>query len=236
MDKPPIQRVDDALCQYYKDLGRNDYFDESGMGKFRKCLDKTGAKESDVTDAFGENANSSNHSFFENIDHAFPLLLSTNESRGNEIFHILKHCYKYGHPPFLGISGAESSFVQQIASALNHELYDKISSTFMVVVNENKTFQNMNDLLEAIQNKRGIHPDELNYIGQLIQRAKQFHDSNHSETRKVADQQMMIDMDDMGPNSDGFTFNLLVDIYNVHKCFLFGNDHFKHYDVKHFAA
>eukprot|EP01083_Nonionella_stella_P141129 434245_1 len=132
--------------------------------------------------------------FFENIDPAFPLLLSTNESRDNEIFHILKHCYIYGQPPFLGISGAESTFVQQIASALNHELYDKISSTFMVVVNENKTFQNMNDLLEAIQNERHIHPNELNYIGQLIQRAKQFHDSTHSGTCQVNDKQMMIDI------------------------------------------
>eukprot|EP01083_Nonionella_stella_P186723 684395_1 len=42
MDKEPIQRIDDALAQYYEDWGRNDYFDESEMGKFRQFSMKNG--------------------------------------------------------------------------------------------------------------------------------------------------------------------------------------------------
>eukprot|EP01083_Nonionella_stella_P066540 175280_1 len=42
-------------------------------------------------------------------------------------------------------------------------------------------------------------------------------------------------MDDTSLNSDGLTFHLLIDIYNVHKCLLFSNEHFKDYDVNEFV-
>eukprot|EP01083_Nonionella_stella_P116757 347243_1 len=38
------------------------------------------------------------------------------------------------------------------------------------------------------------------------------------------------------PQYDGLTFNVLNDIYNVHKCFLFANYRFKHYDVHQFVT
>eukprot|EP01083_Nonionella_stella_P241514 843358_1 len=65
---------------------------------------------------------------------------------------------------------------EHIATALEHELYDKIASTLMVVVNRGYTiFENVNsnELLKEIKNETQIHQKEINYIRQLIVRAKQ---------------------------------------------------------------
>eukprot|EP01083_Nonionella_stella_P312260 1116262_1 len=234
VDKPPIQRVDDALSQYYKDCGRNDYFDEeTQMGKFRQFTEEFAFEENNVDGELGDGANVADGctfiAFIDDIDPIFPLptLLSTNESisRDNYIFHVLKHCYKYGLAPLTW---------QRIANALNHELYDKISSSFMVIVGGEKRFENMDELLEEIKNKRHIHQHEINYIRQLIERSKQF--CNNHGTPKPNDKQMTIDMGHItDATSDGLCFDLLCDIYNVHKCFLFANYQFKHYDVNEFA-
>eukprot|EP01083_Nonionella_stella_P269162 910430_1 len=124
-DKPPILRIDDALAQYYKDCYRNDYFDdESGQGKFREYANETYIHwklqlEDDVNDP--------NDCYFvqhiDKIDPMFPLPISTNESRANDIFQVLKHCYKYGVAPLV-------LNWQHITNALKHELYDNIASTF----------------------------------------------------------------------------------------------------------
>eukprot|EP01083_Nonionella_stella_P057734 151442_1 len=63
---------------------------------------------------------------------------------------------------------------QHIANALSHELYDEISSSFMVTVNGSKRFENMDELLQEIKNKRHIHQNEVDYIRELIERARQF--------------------------------------------------------------
>eukprot|EP01083_Nonionella_stella_P312259 1116261_1 len=232
VDKPPIQRIDDALAQYYKQFGRNDYFDqETGMGKFRQFVEDFQLNDDDMNDKLGDDV-SPDECLFINIDPKFPLLISSNASRDDAIRKILKHCYKHGVAPPLTLNS------QHIANALNHELYDKISSTFLVIVNGNKRFQNMNqidELLEELKNERHIHQHEINYIRQLIERATHFYSKNHG-TPKPNDKQMTIDMGHItDATSDGLCFDLLCDIYNVHKCFLFANYQFKHYDVNEFA-
>eukprot|EP01083_Nonionella_stella_P276229 938454_1 len=240
VDKPisTTQRLDNALAQYYKDCGRNDYFDEeSGQGKFRECADDEfeGYDTDDLDYQLGDDVDDPNDCWFvkyiDDIDPMFPLPISTNESRANDIFQVFKHCYKYGVAPF-------ALNWQHIANALKHELYDKIASTFMVIVNgSNKRFENLNELLEEIKNERHIHQKEIDYIRQLIERAKQFCYDTRG-TSKANDKQMMIDSsdeDDINLTNDGLTSQLLIDIYNVHKCFLFSNYHFMDYGVKDFA-
>eukprot|EP01083_Nonionella_stella_P204681 745964_1 len=103
MDKPAIQRIDDALAQYYKDCDRNDYFDESGIGKFRQYADEYQVDEIDVNEALGDDADEDGACVMSVIFPRFPLLISINDrkSRDKITFQILRHCYKYGGAPLL---------------------------------------------------------------------------------------------------------------------------------------
>eukprot|EP01083_Nonionella_stella_P144744 452422_1 len=103
VDKPILttQRIDDALARYYQDCGRNDYFDEeSGQGKFRKDADDNYYDTDYLDEQLGDDANDPNDCLIvediDEIDPMFPLPISTNESRANDIFQVFEHCYKYG--------------------------------------------------------------------------------------------------------------------------------------------
>eukprot|EP01083_Nonionella_stella_P288927 983217_1 len=69
----------------------------------------------------------------------------------NPIHRLLNDQNAHGHEL---LSNSTTLEWNHIASALNHELYDKISSSFMVVVNGNKRFENMDELLEEIMHQR----------------------------------------------------------------------------------
>eukprot|EP01083_Nonionella_stella_P004382 12668_1 len=117
VDKPisTTQRIDNALARYYKDCRRNDYFDEeSGQGKFRKDADDEfeGYDTDYLDEQLGDDANDIDP-MFDDIDPMFPLPISTNESRANDIFQVFKHCYKHGVAPL-------SLIWQYIANALKH--------------------------------------------------------------------------------------------------------------------
>eukprot|EP01083_Nonionella_stella_P179727 638975_1 len=102
VDKPisTTQRIDNALAQYYKDCGRNDYFDEeSGQGRFREFADDSRYDTDFLDDDLGDYVNDPNECVIvediDDIDPMFPLPISTKESRANDIFQVFKHCYKY---------------------------------------------------------------------------------------------------------------------------------------------
>eukprot|EP01083_Nonionella_stella_P199054 730249_1 len=93
VDKPisTTQRLDNAVAQYYKDCGRDDYFDEeSGQGKFKEFADDYGY-DTDLLDLeLGDDVDDPNDcdfvTYIDDIDPMFPLPISTNESRANDIF------------------------------------------------------------------------------------------------------------------------------------------------------
>eukprot|EP01083_Nonionella_stella_P204683 745969_1 len=95
------QKIDTALAQYYKDCGRNDYFNERGEGKFeqyaRYIYDKNYLKL-EFEDRVNDHDQNDWHivDVIDQIDPMFPMPMSTNESRANDIFQVFKHCYKYG--------------------------------------------------------------------------------------------------------------------------------------------
>eukprot|EP01083_Nonionella_stella_P091158 254772_1 len=151
-----------------------------------------------------------------------------DEVRNNQILKILKHCYRHGVAPnqspihamnqplpksteapplnpihrLLDLSEGDEFVLtwQHIANALQHELYDKIASSFMVIVNGNKRFEDVNELLEEIKNKKHIHHNELNYIRELMERASQFdHNDATSSTHlhTAVDKRCRVDMDDV---------------------------------------
>eukprot|EP01083_Nonionella_stella_P199057 730252_1 len=97
-----VERIDNAVAQYYKDCGRNDYFNEERQGKFREFYDDSAAGyDTDTLDyQLRDDANDPRDCLFV-YDPMFPLpIVSTNESRANDIFQILKYCHKYGVAPF----------------------------------------------------------------------------------------------------------------------------------------
>eukprot|EP01083_Nonionella_stella_P262808 893293_1 len=98
VDKPPIQRIEDALAQYYKQFGRNDYFDvETGMGKFRQFV-ATHKLFFIIDSILGDDVFLDDWIFVD-MDPMFPLLVSSDASREDTICQILKHCHKYGVVP-----------------------------------------------------------------------------------------------------------------------------------------
>eukprot|EP01083_Nonionella_stella_P268200 906499_1 len=111
-DAQKVDILDNALAQYYKDCGRDDYFNnETGEGKFMEyAYVAIGDDEGyvrfllKVIMNLGDDANDPNDCEYvdeiDEIDPMFPLPISTNESRANDIFQVLKHCYKYGVAPF----------------------------------------------------------------------------------------------------------------------------------------
>eukprot|EP01083_Nonionella_stella_P091157 254771_1 len=201
-----------------------------------------------------------------------------DEVRNNQILKILKHCYRHGVAPnqspihamnqplpksteapplnpihrLLDLSEGDEFVLtwQHIANALQHELYDKIASSFMVIVNGNKRFEDVNELLEEIKNKKHIHHNELNYIRELMERASQFDRNNASyamryhtdhtphiqdahaannvhETSEADDKRFRIDMADILS-----TFDAIDDKRLTHGVLSFLND--EQYDTESF--
>eukprot|EP01084_Bolivina_argentea_P285620 489832_1 len=109
---------------------------------------------------------------------------------------------------------------KHISNAMCHELYDKISHKFTLVIDQN-IFETVEGILNALKHKTKIDDNEIKGIEQLIERAMNFfypHKENHIEdiVHFVTD--------------ESFDFNILSDIYNVHNAFLFMNFNFQSYE------
>lgn len=78
---------------------------------------------------------------------------------------------------------------KHISLAMKHELYDEISSSFMVIINKNKnkyskiTDPNIKIILNKLKKNTSITENEVNYIASLIERALSFKKSSF-EIRK----------------------------------------------------
>eukprot|EP01083_Nonionella_stella_P063171 164177_1 len=181
------EETDTILGQYYANCGRNDYFDDKGIGKFMGFV-KRHANTIDLELFKLRNDMNSNDSVFIQMDPTFPWISGTTHTNQLRI-DINRIGRKFAIKKSLDSLNSiyrlltlsqfhRDDFVltwQHIANALNHELYDKISSSFMTIVNGNKKFENVDELLEEIQNETHIHQNETNYIQQLLERAEQFH-------------------------------------------------------------
>eukprot|EP01083_Nonionella_stella_P106959 309231_1 len=105
VDKRPIDRIDDALAQYYQDCGRNDYFDEgTGIGKFRQFAEDYELNDDDMNDELDDASPDNFLYIFIDMDPMFPLLVSSDATRDDAICQILKHCYKHGVAPPLTLN------------------------------------------------------------------------------------------------------------------------------------
>eukprot|EP01084_Bolivina_argentea_P105478 188884_1 len=96
----PFERIDDALGQYYKNCGRDDYYDANGTGKFKKFVNENEFHENNIALELGDRV-SVNDCCFVEMDDDFPFAKEESKTNSEElkIFKVLKHCYKFGRPP-----------------------------------------------------------------------------------------------------------------------------------------
>eukprot|EP01083_Nonionella_stella_P140526 431047_1 len=87
----------------------------------------------------------------------------------NSIHRLLELHQRDSHDRVFGLTW------QHIANALSHELYDKLALSFIRIVNGEKRLENANELWAEIKDKTHIQQNEMNYVQQLIDRAKRFH-------------------------------------------------------------
>eukprot|EP01084_Bolivina_argentea_P029576 54917_1 len=158
-----FKRIDNALAKYYKQCGRDDYYDENDNGKFIVFMHVNNFKENQIESQLVDIRNANDCLFIE-MDPAFPLINEpTNKFSPNyRIFKILQHCYRAGEPPQIEINKSgeaennkneierllelpsktqNNNFTLQwyhIENAIKQELYDEIASTFIKLVNSDK--------------------------------------------------------------------------------------------------
>eukprot|EP01084_Bolivina_argentea_P094043 169073_1 len=97
-----FERVDKALGEYYFNCGRDDYYDNNGIGKFMAFVINNDINEKQI-DLFLGNDVTSDECLLVYMDDQFPLfnmnINHANYSRNYEIFQVIKYCYKHGIPP-----------------------------------------------------------------------------------------------------------------------------------------
>eukprot|EP01083_Nonionella_stella_P200964 735482_1 len=176
-----FEETDTILAKYYANCGRNDYFDENDHGKFMQFV-KRHENVIDLKLFKLRDDMTSNDSVFLQMDPTFPWISGTqhtNQLRTDmnaivqrlaitKSLDSLNSIYR-----LLSLSRSErNGFVltwQHIANALSHELYDKIAVAFVAIVNGDKRFENVNELLEQITDETHIHQKGTDYIQQLLE-------------------------------------------------------------------
>eukprot|EP01084_Bolivina_argentea_P055040 100930_1 len=66
-----------------------------------------------------------------------------------------------------------------LSNAINHGLYDKIASSFIVLINNNKKYteitrKNIHNIVKELQANNKLSPNEVKYIRTLIAKALEF--------------------------------------------------------------
>eukprot|EP01084_Bolivina_argentea_P213474 362546_1 len=234
-----FQKIDTALGKYYTHFDRYDYYDKTGNGKFINFVNNNEYIEHDINLELGKDINANDCAFVD-IFTDLPGVFNKDE-----IFYVLQYCYRYGVPP--EVNTVERLLYQNkipfqlddtkvlqwkhIENAITHELYDEISSAFMILVNSNKRYENVVDLLDDLRKQKHIDIKEINCIEKLILKAKTFcaeTPEGMCSKKEVSSRCISIMDDYISKNIDlcsfkGLSFATLSDIYNSHKCFIFSN-------------
>eukprot|EP01084_Bolivina_argentea_P290752 499526_1 len=97
-----FKRINFALHLYYKQMGRTNYTNNDGKGKFIQFTEENELGEDEIDDELNKNA--SNCAYVD-FDDEFPL--ETTEEKDEKldddtvrqkIFDVINICYKYGYP------------------------------------------------------------------------------------------------------------------------------------------
>eukprot|EP01084_Bolivina_argentea_P073381 133171_1 len=222
-----INRIDNGLKIYYSILGRNDYVNCKGIGKFKQWINE----QSWRNDKYVREDLNNDRSLMVYFDLKFPHKTSIDDwvEWKKQTMMIIKKIASQGtYMPPLSVQW------HHITNALKQELYDNISRLFSNIVNQNRYTQTMNinepnieTVLSQLKIKVNIAENEINYIKALIRRAILLKPLTKAKITTLLTANEVF-------TNDELTLNTLYDIYNVYKCFLFANYQFKRYEEKEF--
>eukprot|EP01084_Bolivina_argentea_P290950 499948_1 len=92
-----FKKLDDALKLYYENVGRTDYVNNDGIGKFLQFATDNGLEEDDIDDELGEFVDAADCIYID-FDDDFPFESNFDDEnkRKEAMFKILQNCYKFG--------------------------------------------------------------------------------------------------------------------------------------------
>eukprot|EP01084_Bolivina_argentea_P073382 133173_1 len=128
---------------------------------------------------------------------------------------------------------------KHIVSAINQALYGKIASIVSVIVSSN-TFnhpisnKSIEMILRKLRIKYKITQNELNYITIVMKNARQFRANAFGKKIRKRNNQKIGYGNDIDIAFAGLNIDILYDIYNVHRCFIFANYQFTQYETNTF--
>eukprot|EP01083_Nonionella_stella_P280483 954178_1 len=96
---PLLVKIDTALAKYYKDCGRQDYFNKNGQGKFRVFMTAMDFDDDIIKIQLEYDLKQAKNCKLVEFDKNFPILntnIKNEQERIEEIFKILQNCYLYG--------------------------------------------------------------------------------------------------------------------------------------------
>eukprot|EP01084_Bolivina_argentea_P003457 6483_1 len=138
-----------------------------------------------------------------------------------------------------------------ISNAIKHEMYNALSSDFMLIVNSYQQIpqeeifdafdENINFIVEKLkQTTKNISGHEISYLRQLAIRARGYWRRLDTMAKVYDDRSNKKDdlfsqnNNNIGDNNVELNQAKLCDIFNNHNCFLFQNYQFQQYEKKRF--
>eukprot|EP01083_Nonionella_stella_P308538 1089047_1 len=136
-----------------------------------------------------------------------------------------------------------------LVECIRHEMWPKLASVIKGLLGSSNNENNMNEekgnefdhdlsdesmdkVIDTLKKKRRLQSEECHYLRQLMIRAKGFDPCHLIVTPKKDENDM--NMNPIDYDSKKLTKSLLMDVFDIHKAFVFANFHFEEYTVSHF--
>eukprot|EP01084_Bolivina_argentea_P260536 440016_1 len=152
----------------------------------------------------------------------------------NEINHTSKHLPKNKSKIHFELNW------RHIANCVDKEMYAKLGSAIRSIIDEDKaskqhiiqSTKNVDELMDILKNKRNLGIEERQYLRNLIKRAQHFVPITKNNIRNEYICVVGNDiLKDFYSKMKGLNPQILQDIFDVHRCFMFTNYHFDEYSV-----
>eukprot|EP01084_Bolivina_argentea_P304036 525013_1 len=214
------------LVIYFQSYGRNDYYDENNNGKLIIFLNNNKLDSDAIVEELENRIELSKQKLIN-------FRICIDNDGYNKIYEVIKFYYKYKQLPTpVAIESLSlylpSNICQYIGNVMKHELYPQISLKFMKITKSDRKHKTINEMINELRQQTKIDDNEFKYIQQLIQRTLIFIYGLNCDNNREPE----IDY----KQSHSAMENDIIDIYNVHNCFLFMNFNFKQYDPTEFVV
>eukprot|EP01084_Bolivina_argentea_P311447 539090_1 len=124
-----------------------------------------------------------------------------------------------------------------IANCVQHEMYPKLANIIRRIINGKDQkiglydVDNIDKMVHILKTERHLTVEETNFLYKLYERAMKF---TIMTTDSYQAHKEYISMNDLDQTHKGLNYNILQDIYDVHRQFIFSNYHFEEYSLQQF--